>query len=116
MSAQGSNMKNSECENFKRYLSEHGVTESLTNVLANLYELEIRPTDPLDFIRTHMTEIVNEREELKNLKAKYDHMIIEIKELEEENMTLAQTLKHLENYENLNTSKFTKDVKGREPV
>ncbi|KAL5243629.1 hypothetical protein ACI65C_011039 [Semiaphis heraclei] len=87
-------------EDFKKYLSDLGVIDALTNVLANLYRLESRPTDPLDYIRTHMTEIVHEREELKILKANYNSMISQIQEMEEQNMQLAKTIKELENYGN----------------
>ncbi|XP_015374024.1 PREDICTED: C-Myc-binding protein homolog [Diuraphis noxia] len=87
-------------EDFKKYLSDLGVIDALTNVLANLYQLETRPTDPLDYIRTHMTEIVQEREELKMLKANYNSMISQIQEMEEQNMELAKSIKELENYGN----------------
>lgn len=58
------NWLNIQYEGFKKKLNESGVIEALTNVLANLYELEIRPTDPLEYIRTHMTETISEKEEL----------------------------------------------------
>ncbi|XP_025192109.1 c-Myc-binding protein-like [Melanaphis sacchari] len=87
-------------EDFKKYLNEFGVIDALTNVLADLYGLEIRPTNPLDYIRTHMTKIVKEREELKILKANYESLVSQIREIEEENMKLAKTIKELENYEN----------------
>jgi len=94
-------------EDFKKYLNDLGVIDALTNVLANLYQLETRPTDPLDYIRTHMTEIVHEREELKMLKDNYNSMISQIQEMEEENMQLASKIKELENYGNeLNKSKL----------
>lgn len=86
-------------ENFKMYLHKFGVVESLTNVLANLYELEIKPTDPLDYIRTHMTERVHEKEELKILRAKHDQMVIQVQEIEEENLKLAKEINQLEYYE-----------------
>jgi len=89
---------NRQRENFKIYLHKFGVVESLTNVLANLYELEIKPTDPLDYIRTYMTENVHEKEELKILKAKYDQMVIQIQEIEEENMKLAEEINQMEHY------------------
>lgn len=98
MANQGDHLVNNKAEEFKRYLYESGITEALVNVLQELYELEIRPTDPLDYIRTHMTEIVMEREELKILKAKYESMISQIQEMEEENMKLAKKIKELENY------------------
>jgi len=97
MSNQG-NLFNNKREDFKKYLNDLGVIEALTNVLANLYRSEVRPTDPLDYIRTHMTEIVKEREELKMLKETYNSMISQIQEMEEENMQLAKTIKELENY------------------
>ncbi|XP_029348582.1 c-Myc-binding protein homolog [Acyrthosiphon pisum] len=97
MSNQGNSFNNKR-ENIKKYLNDLGLIEALTNVLANLYRSEPRPTDPLDYIRTHMTEIVKEREELKMLKETYDSMISQIQEMEEENMQLAKTIKELENY------------------
>ncbi|XP_022176653.1 C-Myc-binding protein-like [Myzus persicae] len=109
MASQG-NSGNNKREDFKKYLNDLGVIDALTNVLANLYRLEIRPTDPLDYIRTHMTETVIEREELKMLKANYDSMMSQIQEMEEENMQLAKTIKELENYgEELSKSKSETD-------
>lgn len=89
---------NSEHNNFRKYLNKFGVIESLTSVIANLYELEQRPIDPLDYIRTHMTKTIKEREELKILKTKHDHIVTEIHEMEEENINLAKEIKQLENY------------------
>lgn len=83
---------------FKKYLNESGVIEALVDVLAKLYELEIKPTDPLDYIRTNMTETVKEKEELKELKTKHDQLITQIQEMEEKNMNLAKAIKELENY------------------
>jgi len=97
MANQGNSGDNKR-EDFKKYLNDLGVIDALTNILANLYQLEIRPTDPLDYIRTHMTENVIEKEELKMLKANYNSMISQIQEMEGENMQLAKTIKELENY------------------
>lgn len=99
MSNQGNSVNNKR-EDFKKYLNDLGVIEALTNVLANLYKSETRPTDPLDYIRTHMTETIKEKEELKMLKENYNSMISQIQEIEEENMQLAKTIKELENYGN----------------
>lgn len=98
MSEQENLMKNTQQEDFKRYLNESGVIEALVNVMAKLYELETKPTDPLDYIRTNMTETVKERDELEELKTKHDRMIAQIEEMEENNMNLAKTIKELENY------------------
>jgi hypothetical protein len=107
MTNQGNHLVNNKREDFRKYLNDFGVVDALTNVLADLYSLEIRPTDPLDYIRTHMTEIVKEREELKILKANYESMVSQIQEMEEENMKLAKTIKELENYgEDLSKSKI----------
>lgn len=99
MTKQGDDLSNSKHEEFKRYLNEFGVIEALTNVLAKLYELKTKPTDPLDFIRINMTETVKEREELNGLKKKYDNMVIQIRKMEEENINLAKAIKELKNYE-----------------
>ncbi|XP_060835543.1 c-Myc-binding protein-like [Rhopalosiphum padi] len=107
MTNQGNHLVNNKREDFRKYLNDFGVVDALTNVLADLYSLEIRPTDPLDYIRTHMTETVKEREELKILKANYESMVSQIQEMEEENMKLAKTIKELENYgEELSKSKI----------
>ncbi|KAF0751703.1 c-Myc-binding protein-like [Aphis craccivora] len=98
MANQGNHSVNNKREDFKKYLNEFGVIDALTNVLADLNGLEIRPTDPLDYIRTHMTEIVKEKEELKILKANYESMISQIQEMEEEIMKLSKKIKVLENY------------------
>lgn len=87
-------------EDFKKYLIKSNVFEALTKVLISIYELEIKPTNPLDYIRTHMTEIIDEKEELKLLKNKYDTIVTQIHEMEEENMNLAKTLKELQLSEN----------------
>jgi len=86
-----------DSKEFKKYLKEFRVIESVTNVLLNIYELDVRPTDPLDYIRTHMTETANEMEELETLTAKRDSMVTEIQEMEEENMNLENTIKELKN-------------------
>jgi len=93
MSEHVNNWINSQHENFKKKLMKWGVIEALTNILAKLYELEIKPTDPLEYIRTNMTEIISEKEELKTLKAKYNNMIVEIQEMEKENMNLEKKIK-----------------------
>lgn len=89
----------SKREDFKKYLYESGLFEALTNILVNLYELEIKPKDPLDYIRTHMTQNIYEKEELKILKAKHYDIITQIQTIQEENMNLATSIKELENYE-----------------
>lgn len=98
MSEHENKLFNSKHNNFRKYLKEFDVIESLTKVIANLYELEEKPIDPLDYIRTHMTKTIKEREELKILKTKHDHMVTEIHEMEEENINLAKEIKRLENY------------------
>lgn len=101
---------NSKREDFKKYLNKYGVIEALTMVLLNLYEMEIRPTDPLDYIRTHMTETIYEREELKKLQVQHDDMVAQIQQMEEENMKLAKTLKELGHYANeISNSKLITD-------
>lgn len=102
-------------EDFKRYLNKLGVIEALTKVLLNLYEMETRPKDPLDYIRTHMTAIINEREELRILKIKHDNMVAQIQKMEEENMNLANTLKEFGNYtKDFSNSKLVTDENALE--
>lgn len=107
MSEQENGLYNSnKNKEFKKYLNKSGVIEAITNILANLYELEERPTDPLDYIRTHMTETIKEREELEKLKSIYDYMVIQIQEMEDENINLAKAIKELEpNGEEMSSSK-----------
>lgn len=86
-------------EDFKKYLYESGLFEALTKVLINLYELERKPIDPLDYIRTHMTQNIYEKEELRIIKAKHDDIITQIQTIQEENKNLTKLIKELENYE-----------------
>lgn len=95
MSKQDNELLNSKREDFKNYLNRLGVIEVLTKVLIDLYDMEIRPTDPLDYIRTHITETIKEKEELKILQIQHDNMVVQIREMEEENMKIAKTLKEL---------------------
>lgn len=85
-------------EDFKKYLCTSGLSEALTKVLVNLYELEIKSINPLDYIRTHMTQIINEKEELKILKSKHYELTKQIQIIQEENMNLENSIKELENY------------------
>lgn len=98
MSEQEYDLYNSKRKEFKEYLNNFGVIEAMTNILAKLYELEERPTDPLDYIRINMTETVSEREELEKLKTKHDNIVIQIQEMEEENINLAKAIQELESY------------------
>lgn len=98
MSDGGDDLLNGKRENFKTYLNKFGVIEALTNVLAKIYELDIKPTDPLDYIRTNMTETIHEREELKILKTKHENILSQIQKMKEENINLAKVIKELENY------------------
>lgn len=110
MSKQENELLNGKREDFKKYLNRLGVIEALTKVLIDLYEMEERPTDPLDYIRTHMTETINEREELKILQIQHDNMVAQIREMEEENMKIAKTLKELGYYaKELDNSKLITD-------
>lgn len=93
MSNQADNVFNDK--DFMKYLNEFGVIEAVTDVLLNLYELDIKPTDPLDYIRTHMTETVYEKEELEALTAKRDDMVALIRKMEERNMNLAKAIEGL---------------------
>jgi len=87
------NWLNNRREDFKQKLIKLGIINALTNILANLYELEPRPIDPLEYIRTHMTETLSEKEEVKALKAIYNNMVDEIQQLEEENTNLEKVIK-----------------------
>lgn len=107
MSEQENDLYNSsKYKEFKKYLNKSGLIEAMTDILANLYELEERPTDPLDYIRTHMTETIKEREELEKLKSVYHVMVNQIQEMENENINLAKAIKELElNGEDVSISK-----------
>lgn len=93
-------LNSSKRENFRKYLNDFNVIETLTNVLTNIYKMEIKPTDPLDYIRTHMTDTIHEREELKSLIAKHNDIVAQIQKTKQENINLAKEIKELENYEN----------------
>jgi hypothetical protein len=85
-------------EDFKKYLYKSGLFEALTKVLINLYELEIKSINPLDYIRTHMTQIIHEKDELKILKSKHYDLITQIQIIQKENTDLVNSIKELENY------------------
>jgi len=93
MSQHSNNWLNNKREDFKQKLIKLGVINVLTNILVKLYELEPRPADPLEYIRTHMTEILSEKEELKALTAKHNNMVDEIQRMEEENTNLEKIIK-----------------------
>lgn len=84
-------------QDFKSYLIKSGVFEALTKALISIYEMDTKPADPLNYIRTHMSE---EDEGLKILQAKYDSMVTEIQEMEEENMNLAKSIREMQPIEN----------------
>lgn len=103
-------LNSSKRESFRKYLNDFGVIETLTNVITNIYKLEIKPTDPLDYIRTHMTDTIHEKEELKTLRAKHNDIVTQIQKTKQENINLAKEIKELQNYENeLNRSKLVID-------
>lgn len=97
MSERTNNVYNGE--DFRKYMKKFNLIESVTHTILKLYELEVRPADPLDYIRTHMTETISEKEELEALTAKHDSMVARIREMEEENMKLAKKIKMLHKYE-----------------
>jgi len=84
---------------FHEYVKRCNIIESVTDTVFELYGLAVRPADPLDYIRTHMTETISEREELEALTAKHDSMAGRIREMEDENMKLARKIKMLRDYE-----------------
>jgi len=90
-------------EDFREYMKKRNIVESVSNTVFGLYLLEARPADPLDYIRTHMTGTVAEREQLGALTAEHDRAVARVREMQDENMELAKRTKILHDYwENLN--------------
>lgn len=42
------------CQNFRTYLHSSGVAEALSSTLLNLYRLNKKPTNPIEFIRQNL--------------------------------------------------------------
>ncbi|KAF0748098.1 c-Myc-binding protein, partial [Aphis craccivora] len=86
-------------EEFTNYLEKTGVIAKVTDVLRMLYEMNEKPVDPLEFIRTNMTEVISEKVELTKLEEEYDTVMQQIAILQQENMNLMNKLKELERNE-----------------
>lgn len=92
---------NERREEFKKYLRDSGMLEAFIKVIMSIYEMEDKPDDPLDYIRTHMTETIEEKETLAMLKKKHEELIAQINATKKENLKIARKLrelKHLEKY------------------
>ncbi|XP_012370187.1 c-Myc-binding protein-like [Octodon degus] len=78
----------SKREQFRRYLEKLGVLDTLTKVLAALYEEPEKPTSALDFLKHHLGDATPENPEIEllhlelaEMKEKYEATIEENKKL-----------------------------------
>ncbi|KAG7248249.1 hypothetical protein CRUP_018917 [Coryphaenoides rupestris] len=80
-----SRASDSKREQFRRYLEKGGVMDSLTGVLASLYEQPEKPPNALDFLKQHLgvegEETQALRLELAKLREQYDLLAVENKDL-----------------------------------
>ncbi|XP_025404729.1 c-Myc-binding protein homolog [Sipha flava] len=103
-------------EEFEEYLEHTGVVESLTTVLKLLYEMPEKPADPLEFMRTNMTEIVSEREELEELQNENDTVMLQIIELQEEIINMKKKIEELQPIESIAVPQIDTDLKDNNIV
>ena len=76
-------MSDGRKEDFKKYVSESGVVDSLNRVLAALYDEPQRPEDPMEYIKSYLgapkgvkaEELEKENQELRNKIAEIDAQI-----------------------------------------
>ncbi|KAL4153156.1 hypothetical protein QTP88_000989 [Uroleucon formosanum] len=84
-------------EEITSYLEKTGVIAQITDVLKLLYEMDEKPVDPLEFMRTNMmAEVVPEKMELTKLEEEYDKVMQEIAILQQENISMTKRLRELE--------------------
>ncbi|XP_060875654.1 c-Myc-binding protein homolog [Metopolophium dirhodum] len=81
------------------YFEKTGVIAKVTDVLKLLYEMDEKPVDPLEFIRTNMTEIIPEKVELTKLEQDYNTVMQEIAILQQDIINITNRLKELETNE-----------------
>ncbi|CAI6363139.1 unnamed protein product [Macrosiphum euphorbiae] len=81
------------------YFEKTGVIAKVTDVLKLLYEMDEKPVDPFEFIRTNMTEIIPEKVELTKLEEEYNTVIQEIAILQQDIINMTNRLKELETNE-----------------
>ncbi|XP_008185611.1 c-Myc-binding protein homolog isoform X1 [Acyrthosiphon pisum] len=83
-------------EEITSYLEKTGVIAQITDVLRLLYEMDEKPDDPLEFMRTNMAEVIPETKELTKLEEEYNAVMQEINKLQQENISMTNRLKELE--------------------
>jgi regulator of replication initiation timing len=83
----------SQHDEFRQYLDKSGIIERLTQILVDLYEMEPKPENPLQYIRNHLgslkdvdvEELVTENEELKlrsdELESTIDSLMNQLEDL-----------------------------------
>ncbi|XP_022181981.1 C-Myc-binding protein homolog [Myzus persicae] len=91
-------------EEITNYFEKTGVIAKVTDVLKLLYEMNEKPDDPLEFMRTNMAEVIPEKMELTKLEEEYDAVMQEIAILQQENTSMTNRLKELETNESDNNN------------
>jgi hypothetical protein len=71
----------SEKEAFKNYLEKSGVVDTLTKVLVELFEQTDKPSNPLDFIKLHLSGVAGGLSELESVRQENEALKKENQEL-----------------------------------
>ena len=78
-------------EEFSQYLEEHGITNSITKALLELYEIENKPANVMRFL----IESMMDQETAKELKDKDEELAslrVAVDELKKENQSLKEKI------------------------
>jgi hypothetical protein len=87
---------------FQRYLEKSGVVETITRVLAALYELPEKPLDSNEFIRDFLSvsapdDVEKLRQTFTSHQTRLNQLDIDIETVRHENMLLKRKVQELEN-------------------
>ncbi|XP_051775188.1 c-Myc-binding protein-like [Erpetoichthys calabaricus] len=86
----------SKLEQFRSYLEQADVLESLTNVLVALYEEPEKPTNALEFVKEHLGIPKPEPVDVESLRAEVAELRQRYEKLLEENRDLKEKLSQIE--------------------
>ncbi|XP_050436354.1 uncharacterized protein LOC126843086 [Adelges cooleyi] len=95
-----SNKFDTRHEEFRKYLEEVGILSTFTNILAEMYQDPLRPSDPLGYIRDKLCSSRSEAIELANLRHWCEQYQNKTMRLEKE---LKDVIKRLRKYESYNS-------------
>ncbi|ESO02892.1 hypothetical protein HELRODRAFT_81117, partial [Helobdella robusta] len=78
----------SKQEEFRKYLEENGVVDTLTKILVCLYEEPDKPKDAIGFIKQHIGITGPDTADIKALQLEISELRNKVEELIEENCSL----------------------------